>query len=57
MKLFIFVLLIVIFLAPLVTIWAINTLFPVVNIPYTLETWAATVILISILSPSTSTKK
>lgn len=26
---------------PLAGIWSLNTLFPVLNIPYTLETWAA----------------
>ena len=32
-------------LGPLLTIWALNTLFPALGIPYTLETWAATVIM------------
>jgi hypothetical protein len=26
---------------PLLGIWSLNTLFPVLHIPYTLETWAA----------------
>lgn len=26
---------------PLLSIWALNTLFPVLAIPYTIETWAA----------------
>jgi hypothetical protein len=26
---------------PLLSIWAFNTLFPALAIPYTLETWAA----------------
>jgi hypothetical protein len=26
---------------PLLSIWALNTLFPALAIPYTLETWAA----------------
>lgn len=30
---------------PLVGIWSLNTLFPVLNIPYTLETWAAFALL------------
>ena len=30
---------------PLVTIWSLNTLFPVLNIPFTLETWAAAMCL------------
>jgi len=28
-------------LGPLAGIWSLNTLFPVLAIPYTLETWAA----------------
>jgi hypothetical protein len=32
-------------LLPLVTIWSLNTLFPLLNIQYTFETWAAAVFL------------
>ena len=32
-------------LGPIATIWSINTLFPVANIPYTVDTWCAAVIL------------
>ena len=39
-----FILLLII-IGPLLTIWSANTLFPALAIPYTLETWAATVIL------------
>jgi hypothetical protein len=28
-------------IGPLLMIWSINTLFPIVHIPYTWETWAA----------------
>ena len=35
-------------LGPLATIWAVNTLFPVLVIPYTLETWVAAVIIAGI---------
>lgn len=31
--------------APIALIWAINTLFPAVAIPYTLETWLAAFII------------
>ena len=31
----------IIIVGPLLSIWALNTLFPVLAIPYTLETWAA----------------
>ena len=30
---------------PFITIWSLNTLFPVLAIPYSLETWAAVVAL------------
>ena len=30
---------------PLLTIWSLNTLFPVLAIPYSVETWFATVII------------
>ena len=39
------VLLALIVLGPLLTIWSLNTLFPVLAIPYTLDTWAAVVLL------------
>jgi hypothetical protein len=47
MKVILFVLLIVALLAlgPLLGIWALNTLFPVLNIPYTLDTWAAAILI------------
>ena len=31
--------------APLALIWALNTLFPVLAIPYTIETWSAIIVL------------
>lgn len=33
---------------PLVTIWSLNTLFPVLAIPYSVETWLATVVVAGI---------
>ena len=30
---------------PIATIWALNTLFPALAIPYTFETWCSAVIL------------
>ena len=32
---------IVLIVGPLLSIWALNTLFPVLAIPYTIQTWAA----------------
>ena len=43
-------------LGPIATIWALNTLFPVLVIPYTLETWAATVILGGLITARVSSK-
>ena len=34
-------LVVVIIVGPILTIWALNTLFPVLAIPYTIETWLA----------------
>jgi hypothetical protein len=30
---------------PLLVVWALNTLFPILAIPYTIETWASVVFL------------
>ena len=35
----------IILLGPVLLIWSLNTLFPVLNIPVTLDTWLAVVIL------------
>ena len=50
MKLFLFVVLMILLVifGPVLTIWSINTLFPVADIPYTIETWAAAIILAGI---------
>jgi len=39
------VILAIVVLAPIATIWSLNTLFPVLNIPLTLDTWMAAIIL------------
>ena len=44
----IILLILLIILGPIVTIWSLNTLFPVLAIPYTLETWLATVVVAGI---------
>jgi hypothetical protein len=33
-------------IGPLLGIWSLNTLFPVLAIPYTIETWAAFALLL-----------
>lgn len=42
---------------PLLTIWALNTLFPVLAIEYTIWTWLAALILGALLSPTVRIKK
>jgi hypothetical protein len=34
---------------PLATIWALNTLFPVLTIPFTFDTWIAALVLMSVV--------
>jgi len=45
----IILLILLIILGPIVTIWSLNTLFPVLAIPYTVETWVATVVIAGII--------
>jgi hypothetical protein len=35
----------VVIFGPLLTIWSLNTLFPVLAIPYSIETWVAALII------------
>jgi len=52
--LFVVVLILVLLvLFPLATIWSLNTLFPALAIPVTLDTWMATVILGGVVGGST----
>jgi hypothetical protein len=44
-------------IGPILTIWAVNTLFPVVTIPYTIETWAAVILLGAFFRANVSVKK
>jgi Zn-dependent membrane protease YugP len=37
-------------LAPIATIWSLNTLFPILNIPLTFDTWMAAIILGGVFS-------
>jgi hypothetical protein len=43
---------ILLFVVPFLLIWSLNTLFPILEIPYTLETWAASVIISSFFGTS-----
>ena len=44
-------------LGPLITIWALNTLFPVLAISYTLDTWIAIILLGGFLRANVTLKK
>jgi hypothetical protein len=44
-------------IGPILTIWALNTLFPVLAIPFTIETWASVVLLGAFLKGSVTYKK
>ena len=52
MKMFLLVgvILALVILGPLLTIWSLNTLFPVLAIPYTIETWVAALLLGSLVT-------
>lgn len=43
--------------APLAMIWSVNTLFPAVAIPYTLETWLAAFIIPAVFKSNVTLKK
>lgn len=42
---------------PLATIWALNTLFPSLVIPYSLKTWVAVVVVGAAIRANVSIKK
>ena len=61
MKLFLVVLVIalvvlLVIFGPLATIWALNTLFPALAIPYSFLTWLAVIVLGSALRANVSVK-
>jgi hypothetical protein len=59
MKYFLIVLAVISLIAigPLLTIWSMNVLFPALAIPYSLETWAAVIILGGVFKTSVSNSK
>ena len=46
----------IVIIGPIATIWALNTLFPALAIPFTLDTWVAAVILGGLFKTSISQK-
>jgi hypothetical protein len=49
--------LLVLILGPFATIWAANTLFPVLAIPYTWQTWLSVILLGAFFKANVSVKK
>jgi len=47
----------IIIVGPFLTIWALNTLFPALNIAYTFDTWAAVVLLKGFIAVTVKSKK
>ena len=43
-------------IGPFLSIWALNTLFPVLAIPYTFDTWCAAILIKGFLTVSVSKK-
>jgi hypothetical protein len=46
---------VVIIIGPLATLWSLNTLFPTLAIPYTWQTWLASLLLLTPFSFGTVT--
>lgn len=55
--LFIVLIIALIVVGPLLTIWALNTLFPVLAIPYDIWTWLAVIILGGLFKSNVTVKK
>ena len=43
-------------IGPVLIIWSANTLFPALAIPYTIETWFATIILAGVFKTTVNNK-
>ena len=54
---FVAFILVLVIVGPLITIWALNTLFPVLAIGYTIETWAAVILLGGFMRANVSLKQ
>jgi len=55
----VFLIALIIFLVvmgPFLSIWALNTLFPTLAIPYTFDTWCAAILIKGFLTVSVSKK-
>jgi len=54
---YVVILLAVAIIAPFLTIWSLNTLFPVLAIPYTLDTWSAIILIGMFLKGNVTVRK
>jgi hypothetical protein len=54
---FVILMLLLVILGPWITIWAANTLFPVLAIEYTFRTWLSVIILGAFLRANVSVKR
>jgi NhaP-type Na+/H+ or K+/H+ antiporter len=43
-------------IGPVLVIWSANTLFPALAIPYTIQTWIATIILAGVFKTTVNNK-
>ena len=55
--LWLIILVVAVAIGPLLTLWTLNTLFPVLAIPYTWETWLAALFLGGLLTTNVTNKK
>jgi uncharacterized membrane protein YciS (DUF1049 family) len=55
--LWLIILVIAVAIGPFITIWTLNTLFPALAIPYTLETWLAALFLGGLITTNVTNKK
>ena len=54
---FALILIAVAIIAPFLSIWSLNTLFPVLAIPYTLDTWSAIILIGMFLKGNVTVRK
>jgi len=52
----IILMILIVILGPLLTIWALNTLFPVLHIPFTWQTWGAALVLGGLFKTTVNSK-
>lgn len=51
------VLVLAVIAGPLIVLWALNTLFPALQIPYDFWTWLSILILLMVIAPRVAIKK